>query len=424
MEIEEALRILNDWWVSNRINQDLVKEYRRPVFEEAHKLLKTYRQIVVLTGLRRVGKTTIMYQLIDALLKTTKPANILYFTFDYGAIEVISILDAYQKISGTDWKKEKIFVFLDEIQMLASWGQQIKLIYDAFPNVRFVISGSASLQLETEAMHSLVGRHFLVEVPVLSPNEYYSLRHDKKIDNIRLYENDIKIEFDSYIRKPFPELAKVNEEKRIYEYIRESIVSKIISQDLLREFDKVDITILNALKDIFFSEPGMILNIDSLSKTLAKRKQEVERHIHMLVFSKLIRIVKNYRPSMFSESRKLRKVYPYDISLALAENPSTEKGKIIEALIVSRLDVKRYWREGSKEIDALLGDRKNLIPIEIKSSNVLREDYKRNLDYFISRFKLKYGVLLYDGKRLDTGKIKAIGFKDALMYGFYEAISG
>ena len=421
MEIDEALIILNGWWKSGRVKAELSKEYRRPVLEEVYKLIDRYKEVVILTGLRRVGKTTIMYQIIDRLLKQVNLQNIIYFAFDYGVVEITSILNAYQKVTGVNWKEEKIYLFLDEIQIIANWASQIKLLYDAFPNVRFILSGSASLQLERRAMDNLAGRYFLIDTPVLSINEYYSLKHGKVINNIKLSETDIGLELEPYIRKPFPELAKINDEKMVCDYIRESIVSKIISQDLLQEFGRVDIPMLNSLVEIFFYEPGMILNVDSLSKTLAKRKQEVERHIYMLEFSKLIRIVNNYRPSMLSESRKLRKVYPYDISLALAKNPSIENGKVIEALIISRLNIKRYWRDGPKEVDALLGDGKDIIPIEVKSASVLRDDYTKNLNYFISKFKSKYGVLLYNGKPMNAGKIKAIDVKDVLIYGFDRA---
>ncbi len=192
MEIDEALRLLNDWWKSGKVKTELAKRYKRPIFEEANKLLEKYKEVVILTGLRRVGKTTIMYQIIDRLLKQVNPQNIIYFAFDYGAAEVTSILNAYQKITGFNWKEEKIYLFLDEIQMLPNWASQIKLVYDAFPNVRFVVSGSASLQLERRAMDSLAGRHFLIDVPVLSINEYYSLKHDKIISNTSFDEAAIE----------------------------------------------------------------------------------------------------------------------------------------------------------------------------------------------------------------------------------------
>jgi hypothetical protein len=417
MEIEETLRLLNSWWISGKIREDLAKSYKRQAFEEAHSLLTKYKEVIVLTGLRRVGKTTIMYQLMDKLLDTTNPLNILYFTFDYGPAELVSVLDSYQKITGVDWKRNKIFVFLDEIQILDNWGSQIKVLHDSMPNIRFIISGSASLQLERSAMHNLAGRHFLIDVPVLSLKEYYSLKHDKVINNTRLYYDEISSDIDEYITKPFPELAKVTDRVRAYEYINESIVSKVISLDLSKEFDNVDISMLNSLTEIFYSDPGMILNVDSLSRTLAKRKQEVERHIYMLEFSKLIRIIKNYRPSMVSESRKLRKVYPYDISLAIAKNPSLDNGRITETLIISRLEIKRYWREGTREVDALFGEGKNMLPIEIKASDNFKEDYKKDLNYFIEKFKSKSGLLLYNGKRKIEGKVTAVNIKDILLFG-------
>ena len=91
---------------------------------------------------------------------------------------------------------------------------------------------------------------------------------------------------------------------------------------------------------------------------------------------------------------------------------------------ISSLDIKRYWREGAKEGDCLLGDGKNLIPVEVKSSNIIREEDIKNLDYFVSKFKLKFGVLLYNGKMVNFGKIRAVSIKDMLLYGFYGAING
>ena len=309
MEISEALALLNNWWVTGKTDKELSKEYRREAFDDVYGKATKYKEIVILTGLRRVGKSTIMYQMIDELLKTVKAQNIVYFTFDYVSAEITAILDSYRSIVGVDWKRETICLFLDEIQKLENWSSQLKLLHDAFPNIRFVVSGSASLQLEKRAIDDLAGRHFLVNIPVLSLIEYYSLKHGKSLGNIRLHEAELEAEFSSYIKKPFPKLVNINDEKAIYEYINESVLSKITNQDLPAEFSKVDILLLKALLELFYSEPGAILNIDSLSRSFKKRKEEVERHVYMLEFSKLIRVLRNYRPSVASESRKLRKVY-------------------------------------------------------------------------------------------------------------------
>jgi predicted AAA+ superfamily ATPase len=98
-----------------------------------------------------------MFQLIDELLRETKPSRILYYSFDEGPRDVLDLFKGFQKLTKTEWKKEKIFVFLDEIQKLKNWSSKIKLIYDHFTNVKFMISGSASLMLESEAIENLAG---------------------------------------------------------------------------------------------------------------------------------------------------------------------------------------------------------------------------------------------------------------------------
>jgi predicted AAA+ superfamily ATPase len=61
---------------------------------------------------------------------------------------LIKILDVFRSITKVNWEKEKIFVFLYEIQKVKGWSLQLKQLYDNFPNIKFVVSGSASLELE------------------------------------------------------------------------------------------------------------------------------------------------------------------------------------------------------------------------------------------------------------------------------------
>jgi len=65
------LILLNEWGGNRRCSKDRLKEYKRELFEEIKKLL-TYRQITIISGLRRAGKSTLMFQLIDFLLKHKK----------------------------------------------------------------------------------------------------------------------------------------------------------------------------------------------------------------------------------------------------------------------------------------------------------------------------------------------------------------
>jgi len=411
METKTLLILLNEWWKTGKVSSDRLKEYKREIFDEIKRLL-SYRQIIILSGLRRVGKSTLIFQLIDILLKEVEPEKVLYFSFDEKKDDIVSILDDFQEITETDWKKDKIYVFFDEIQKLKDWDSKIKIIYDNFPNIKFILSGSASLQLEKDAANNLAGRYFLREIPPLSLKEYFELKHKVRISNYQLHRNELKRELFNYFKKPFPEIVDFKEDRLIYEYIKETIISKIIKIDLQDVFEKVNIRLLETLLEIFYKEPGMILNLDSLSRDLRIHKKTLEDHIFFLEFSKLIRIVKNYRISTLSESRKLRKVYPFDISLSLTFNPGMEKGKIVETVIASKIDAKHYWRGGNKEVDFILKNEK-ILPIEVKSKNSLNEDDVKTLYFFMKKFKINKGIIVYEGEN-KKDKILRINLVDFL----------
>ena len=160
MEIEESLKLLNNWWFTGKVKKELAKDFKRYAYAEVNRLLRQYKEVIMLTGLRRVGKSTIIYQLIEELIKEVNPLNVIYFSFDYTNVEIVNLLNSYQKLTEIKWKNDRIYLFLDEIQKLDNWASQIKLLYDAFPNIKFIVSGSASLQLERMAMNNLAGRHF------------------------------------------------------------------------------------------------------------------------------------------------------------------------------------------------------------------------------------------------------------------------
>jgi len=401
MQLEDLLILLNEWWRTKSVGSDRLKEYKRDVFKELVKLLD-YRQIIILSGLRRVGKSTLMFQLIDYILKSIPPEKVLYFSYDEKIEDIISILNSFQKITGVDWKKNDIFVFLDEIQKLKDWGAKIKIIYDNFPRIKFIVSGSASMKLEKEALDNLAGRYFIIDVTPLSIKEYFELKNNAKIDKYEFYKNDLKLELDHYFKKPFPEIVNWKEERRIYEYIKESVISKILKMDLPDIFENVNTKLLMSLVEMFFTNPGMILNVDALSKSLRIHKSTLERHIFLLEFSKLIRIVKNFRGSIISGSRKLKKVYPIDVSLVFPFNPNIDKSKIFECAVASKINAEYYWREGNKEVDFVLKEIK-IIPIEVKAKNILDNNDLKSIQYFMKKFNVNEGLVIYEG---DTKELK------------------
>ncbi|MBI3050830.1 ATP-binding protein [Candidatus Woesearchaeota archaeon] len=405
--MEEILSFLNHWWREGRVRESLAKEYKRECFNELADLLSK-RQAIVICGLRRVGKSTLMYQLIQHLIENgSKPANIVYFSFDKKIGEIKEVLDAYSGITEKDYEKERIFVFLDEVYKLKDWHGKLKLLYDALPDVKFVLSGSASLKIEKEARRDLTGRAFYVEVKPLSFKEFFELKFKTKLENTKIWEEKLKSNFPIFLRRAFPEIIDF-EPERVADYIKDLVLDKILFSDFPSTFERVDINLLQILTEIFLSQPGMYLNVDSLSKDLKKSKNDLLMHIRLLELGYIIRIVKNYRGSSLSASRKLRRVYPYHPSLIQGMINEVEEPKIAECFVRSHLDADFYWRKEGKEVDFVY----DKMPFEVKyKDNIQRQDLN-NLLEFMSTFKVKAGYLISKNKsgelRIDDKTIKIL----------------
>jgi predicted AAA+ superfamily ATPase len=401
VETEKILTELNEWWYTGSISDTLAKPYRRKVFDHILKLFCSYRQIILLTGLRRVGKTTIIFQLISEILKSSDKRSILYYTFDAGVKDLVSILDEYTRLTGISWKKERVHLFLDEVQKLPNWSNQVKLLYDSFPKIKIVLSGSASLKLQKDAFDNLVGRHFAVEIHPLSIVEFHELRQGERIDRIELFKSKLKDEFEDYLLRQFPEVVTWQSEIEVRQYIREQVTARIIRGDIPDTFSGVNFRLLEGLVNLFYSKPGMIINVDQLSKDFRVSKTTLEIHLFYLEFSLLIRTVKNYRPSLMSESRKMKKVYPYNVALAMSLY-KVDRSYVYETLVAGMVDAHHYWREGNKEIDFVL--KEPLRAIEVKSSERVEPYELRSIEYFVDRLDAE-GFVVYLGQTRSLNKI-------------------
>ncbi len=409
----KVIELLNPWWTEKKVKNTLAKPYKRKAFFELEKIGKK-RQISVLVGLRRVGKTVLLFQYIQKLLeKGVEPRHIIYFSFDQKVEDLKDVLKEYRDITNINWEKEHIYVFLDEIQKLDNWSSQLKLFYDNFPNIKFFVSGSASIQLEQNAMADLVGRHFTIKVTPLSLIEFFELKTGKKVDAKNVWRKELEKNVEEFIKKPFPELVDFEDDMQVMEYLKESVIEKVIKADLPDTFKDVRKDLLSALLRQFYQNPGTYLNFDSLAKDYNTGKEVVIKHIRYLEFSYLIRIVKNYRPSVGISSRKLRRVYPYHWSLAFGLYPEIEKGKLVETIVASTLNAEYYWRKGIHEVDFLI----NNVPVEVKSKKEVSFSDAKELNYFIKRFKAKKAFVVYTGetqKQISLG-IKAVPLLDVLL---------
>ena len=177
-QVMKVLRQYNPWWRTPSAIKDESKPQKRLAYYEALKTLthKSIRRFAVLSGMRRVGKTTILYQIIDHLIdEGVNPRNILYATFDNpilkleNAAKVLSIYEAMYPITGTR------YVFFDEVQYTDNWELWMKVIYDSRKDIRLIATGSASPVLEKGSADSGTGRWNVLKIPTMSFYEYCRL---------------------------------------------------------------------------------------------------------------------------------------------------------------------------------------------------------------------------------------------------------
>lgn len=390
----ELLELLNPWWKEGKVSKELAPDYKRMQFTELKRLLEV-RPITVISGLRRVGKSVLMYQLIEEIISSgTNPRNVLYFSFDQKTNELLDVLQDYGGLSGTGWETSRIYVFLDEVQKLDGWSNKLKILYDRFPRIKFIISGSSSFNLEKDATKNLAGRYFEVNVKPLSFAEYLQMSKSKiELNRQKLWTDEIKKEFGNYLVRPYPELVRYKELSLVKSYIKENVVDKILKDDL-STFKDINEELAANLINIFYDNPGMYINYDKLSADLKISKKTLLRHVFYLEFSYLIRKVRNYRPATRTTSRKMQRIYPYHFSLMFGWN-----GKLnLECEITSLYDSRYYWNDNKMEIDLVIA-KNGLLPIEVKETDRIRSEDTGSLRYFMSRFKVKHGVLVYNGEQ-------------------------
>ncbi len=386
--IKEALLDSNPWW-----RRKFRVEFReREVYRKFQKFLPL-PQIIALTGLRRVGKTTLMLKIVeDAIEKGHNPRNIIYFSFDeFRDVEVRSIIREYEEMLEKDFRKGKYLLLLDEIQKLDCWEDQIKRIYDTFRNIKIIISGSESLFIKKKSRETLGGRIFEFKVEPLSFKEFLSFK-GIKFKPIGLYEKELIKLFNEFtLIQGFPELVGIKNKEIIKKYIRESIVEKIVYKDIPGLFKIKDITIIESLLNILTEEPGQLIEISELAKELKISRQTLSNYLMYLEESFLIKKLYNFSKSKRKIERKLKKYYPTTVSVDLLfRKDEFSRSKVFEWLVVNQLKAEFFWRDPYKnEVDVVLMNKKP-VPIEIKYGKI---DVK-GLLRFMKKFKVNKGYII------------------------------
>ena len=171
----ELLTSLNPWWTGQEFETG---KPRLTYFSKIKRYLGT-DEIIVLSGVRRSGKTTLLFQLSRYLIddEHVSPRNILFVNCeepDISSLEnsLSTVVDTYRKeipANGT------VYLFFDEIQSIQRWERKIKSLYDR-KKYKIIITGSSSYLLDSKLSMLLSGRFFTIPVFPLDFREYLSFQ--------------------------------------------------------------------------------------------------------------------------------------------------------------------------------------------------------------------------------------------------------
>ncbi|MFH0837577.1 MAG: ATP-binding protein [Candidatus Aenigmatarchaeota archaeon] len=461
MDEQEILRILtNDFnlhWDKGHVAKARTQEFKRRDFFSIADQLKS-EKITSIIGPRRVGKTTIMFQLIDYLIKelNVDSKRIIYVSMDNEYLIRASkeplkdMLDIYMKYilkdNYSDIQK-RVYVFLDEIQHLQNWQKKLKSWFDYKYNIKFILSGSSSLLIQKDISH-LIGR---ISERIVFPLKFsdfldYYTKHNKRYYDISKMlrdslktslikknpeylmktikdlsfefvkrENEIEKHLQQFmIKGGYPELLDKQDYSLCSSELRDTILSKSIL-DIIERYGLRNISLLKYLFSITSSKSGSKITYQGLSKDLAVERPTIISHLDYLEDAFLLSKSNFYSRSVIKRARKEKKYYVNDIGMrnsvvgAMNESllkDSTDLGIVAETIVFDHTKRLRfflsgkqttdlyYWSDNVNEIDIIL-DYDNLpIPIEVKFRKTIEPSHSKTMRLFMKKNKSPFGIMV------------------------------
>lgn len=324
------------------------------------------RQIIVITGMRRVGKTT----LAKELLKEIDSENKIYIDLQqienrevFSGKNFDNILLELRNKKGLDLN-QKMYIAIDEIQLVPELPGIIKYLYD-HNDIKFIVTGSSSYYMKNLFTESLSGRKIIFELYPLNFDEFLNFKNIKHGNNIDFTAPNnpssgywsFKVYYDEFIEYGgFPEVALASSPEVKKEILKDIINSYInIDVETLSDFKKKDD--FYKLVKILAERAGSRIDYAKLSKIVGISNVTLKNYLKFLEDTYLI-----HRISVFTESRekeitKAQKLYFSDTGIAniLAD---LSGGAKFENTVFNQLkhygEVRYYALKTGREIDFVL----------------------------------------------------------------------
>jgi predicted AAA+ superfamily ATPase len=364
--MEQLFFRFNPWW-EEEISYNFVE--RKSYLLQMEKSMER-KDIAILTGLRRIGKTSLMKLFIEKLIKgrNIEPKRIFYISLDTYGLEhysIMEIIDEYRKIHKLPFA-EQIYLFLDEIAYKENFQQELKNLYD-LGNVKIYASSSASSVLKDKKAY-LTGREKIIEILPLTFEEYLLF---KEIKLSKANSHLLDSYFGDYMQTGgIPEYVLTGDIAYLVELLDDIIYKDIIAAHGIR-----DKKIIRDYFRLLMERAGKQVSLNKISKILGIGVDTARRFLSYFEDTYLIHPLE--RCGKLNERLKSpKKIYAGDIGIKNIYTGFRDKGAVFENLVYLKIKHKNpcYIYKNKIEIDFLTKDK---ILIEAKYNSELTDKQKK-----------------------------------------------
>jgi len=381
--MEELYYASNPWWENNGFDSGILRQ------EYLKEIERTFlrKQIDIIVGSRRIGKTTFLKQIIRNCLEKIKvpPKNILYLALDNPRLIKIPIsehLRNFRKIFMHS-RSEKLYLFLDEIQDSLDWERELKTIYD-LENIKIICTASTSSLIKKQG-GKLTGRQIIIQIYPLTFKEFLTFKR-----NIPARSEDYKYErlFEEYLKVGgYPENVLAPSD----DYMN-NLIEDIIARDIIRLHRVNRADILKSLLVILATAVSSRISFNKISNTLGISVDTVKEYVGYFEEAFLIKSLEKWSTSFADKIYSQKKIYLLDTGIKTILTGKEDVGAKVENVIFLYLNKKNsnmgYYAESERELDFVCGSFKSPSAIEVKYDSEFDWEDKKfaGIKLFIKRY--------------------------------------
>ncbi len=333
------------------------------------------KEINVLLGIRRSGKSSVFKLLINHLIDHIEPTEILYINLDDPYFSEIwndpksfySIIETAEKLSGIKPR----YLFFDEIQNVKGWEKFIKSIYDSEQFKKIFITGSSSSLLTGTYARLLSGRYIADYVHPFSLKELLEYKgitsYKELVDNT---PSVMRLVDEMLLHGSFPEVFKT-ESAELKRDILLNYYDTIVLKDCIANNSIRDIRTFKEVAFYGISNIGCIYSYNSVARAVDSNENTVKEFIQIHEDSFLFQEVRNFSYKLRVQAKGKKKCYCVDNGLisAISFKFSENKGRLFENLVFTEF-LKNSYKEiyfyrDQKECDFIMKKGRNIIAVQV-----------------------------------------------------------